>query len=153
MRTTVNARLDRADLQVLSTSLRVAQEAALKDPRLTAGEVAELLRSAADLEDRIDVWLQMLDGGDPPRRTTATDQDRRMHEMSPDNPDNPEPVPSLGVPPGISERWLERKAQHEAALEAEVREIAKEKQEREERIAREKRVVELLEQILEKLSK
>ena len=52
----------------------------------------------------------------------------------------------------MSERWLKIKEQHEAEREAEAQEIAQEKREREERIAREKRVVELLEQILEKLS-
>jgi hypothetical protein len=56
------------------------------------------------------------------------------------------------VPPTLSERWLKIKEQHEAELEAEAQEIAQEKREREERIAREKRVLELLEQILEKLS-
>jgi hypothetical protein len=65
-------------------------------------------------------------------------------------PDNPEP--SLGVPPNLSEQWLARKAQVEAELHIEAEEVARKKQEREERIAREKRVVELLEQILAKLS-
>jgi hypothetical protein len=65
------------------------------------------------------------------------------------NPDNP---PSLGVPPALNEKWLARKAQVEADLAAEAQEIAKKEREREERIAREKRMVELLEQILEKLS-
>ena len=69
------------------------------------------------------------------------------------NPDTPEPVPpSLGVSPALSEKWLARKARDEAALETEAQEIAKEKREHEERIAREKRIVELLEQILEKPS-
>jgi hypothetical protein len=67
-------------------------------------------------------------------------------------PDNPDPVPPfLSVPPAISE-WLARKARDEAELQAEVEKIAAEKREREERIAREKRVVELLEKILERLS-
>jgi hypothetical protein len=70
--------------------------------------------------------------------------------LIPDNPDSA--PPSMGVPPALSEQWLAREAQHEAALETESREIAQKKREHEERIAREKRMVELLEKILEKLS-
>jgi hypothetical protein len=67
--------------------------------------------------------------------------------------DTPDPAPPfLGVPPGMSGRWLAHKAQAEAELHLEAEEVAKKKREHEERIAREKRVVELLEQILEKLS-
>ena len=71
--------------------------------------------------------------------------------MTPDNPDDPVP-PGLSVHPVLGQRWLERKAQADAALEAEAQEIAKKQREREERITREKRIVELLEKILEKLS-
>jgi hypothetical protein len=53
----------------------------------------------------------------------------------------------------LRERWLAPKARHEAELEAEAQEIAAKKREHEERIAREKRMIELLEKILEKLSK
>jgi hypothetical protein len=68
------------------------------------------------------------------------------------NSDNPDP-PGLSISPAISEQWLARKAQHEAALKAEAEDVATKKREHEERIAREKRVVELLEKILEKLSR
>jgi hypothetical protein len=68
-------------------------------------------------------------------------------------PDPPDPVPQgLSVPPALSDRWLARKARDDAELQAEAQEIAQKQREHEERIAREKRVIELLEKILEKLS-
>jgi hypothetical protein len=72
--------------------------------------------------------------------------------MTPDAPDAPSPPPSLSVPADMSAEWLARKARAEAQQEAEAAEIATKKREHEERITREKRMVELLEKILEKLS-
>jgi hypothetical protein len=69
-------------------------------------------------------------------------------------PDTPDPMPpSLGVSESLGANdGCSAKRATLAELQAEVEEIATGKREHEERIAREKRVVELLEKILAKLS-